>query len=98
MGSPPNARSGPRSACYEEHKALTYPRTSSRYLTTDMVEEIKPIAELVGAHAEYRKGAEYVVGLDVLPLATRRQRREGHRPPRDHPHALRAQPRENGLR
>ena len=54
---------------YEEHKALTYPRTNSRYLTTDMVEEIKPIAELVGAHAEYRMGAEYVVGLDVLPLA-----------------------------
>ncbi len=54
---------------YEEHKALTYPRTSSRYLTSDMVEEIKPIAELVGTHGEYRKGAEYVVGLDVLPLA-----------------------------
>jgi DNA topoisomerase-3 len=54
---------------YEEHKALTYPRTNSRYLTTDMVEEIKPIAELVGGHAEYRKGAEYVVALDVLPLA-----------------------------
>ncbi len=53
---------------YEEHKALTYPRTSSRYLTTDMIEEIKPIAELVGAHPEYSKGAEYVVGLDVLPL------------------------------
>jgi DNA topoisomerase-3 len=53
---------------YEEHKALTYPRTSSRYLTTDMVDEIKPIAELVGAHKEYRKGADYVVGLDVLPL------------------------------
>ncbi len=54
---------------YEEHKALTYPRTNSRYLTTDMVEEIKPIAELVGGQAEYRKGAEYVTGLDVLPLA-----------------------------
>jgi DNA topoisomerase-3 len=53
---------------YEEHKALTYPRTNSRYLTSDMAEEIKPIAELVGAHAEYSKGAEYVVGLDVLPL------------------------------
>ena len=53
---------------YEEHKALTYPSTNSRYLTTDMVEEIKPIAELVGAHPEYRKGAEYVTGLDVLPL------------------------------
>src|SRR4051794_26160391 len=54
---------------YEEHKALTYPRTSSRYLTSDMVEEIKPIAELVGKQNEYSKGAEYVTGLDVLPLA-----------------------------
>jgi DNA topoisomerase-3 len=54
---------------YEEHKALTYPRTSSRYLTTDMVEEIKPIAELVGRHGEYAKGAAYVTALDVLPLA-----------------------------
>ena len=54
---------------YEEHKALTYPRTSSRYLPSDVVEEIKPIAELVGAHPEYRRGAEYVTGLDVLPLA-----------------------------
>jgi DNA topoisomerase-3 len=54
---------------YEEHKALTYPRTNSRYLPTDMVEEIKPIAELVGQQSEYRRGAEYVVGLDVLPLA-----------------------------
>jgi DNA topoisomerase-3 len=54
---------------YEEHKALTYPRTSSRYLTTDMVEEIKPTAELVGGSSEYAKAAAYVVGLDVLPLA-----------------------------
>jgi DNA topoisomerase-3 len=53
---------------YEEHKALTYPRTNSRYLTTDMIDEIKPIAELVGHQSEYTKGAEYVVGLDVLPL------------------------------
>ncbi|HLM86497.1 MAG TPA: DNA topoisomerase 3, partial [Solirubrobacteraceae bacterium] len=54
---------------YEEHKALTYPRTNSRYLTTDMIDEIKPIAQLVGAHEEYRKGAAYVSGLDALPLA-----------------------------
>jgi DNA topoisomerase-3 len=54
---------------YEEHKALTYPRTSSRYLPSDMIDEIKPIAELVGASEQYRKGAEYVTGLDVLPLA-----------------------------
>ena len=54
---------------YEEHKALTYPRTNSRYLTTDMVEEIKPTAELVGAQKEYAKASAYVTGLDVLPLA-----------------------------
>ena len=55
--------------CYEEHKALTYPRTNSRYLPTDMVAEIKPIAELVGARPEYAKAAQYVTGLDLLPLA-----------------------------
>jgi DNA topoisomerase-3 len=54
---------------YEEHKALTYPRTNSRYLTTDMVEEIKPTAELVGGQSEYAKAATYVTSLDVLPLA-----------------------------
>jgi DNA topoisomerase-3 len=54
---------------YEEHKALTYPRTSSRYLTTDMVEEIKPTAELVGGRSEYAQAAAYVTSLDVLPLA-----------------------------
>ena len=60
---------GAAQRCYEEHKALTYPRTNSRYLPSDMVAEIKPIAELVGAEPEYRKGAEYVTGLDLLPLA-----------------------------
>ncbi|HYM45745.1 MAG TPA: DNA topoisomerase 3 [Solirubrobacteraceae bacterium] len=54
--------------CYEEHKALTYPRTNSRYLTKDMVAEIKPTAELVGARREYAQAARYVAGLDLLPL------------------------------
>ena len=53
---------------YEEHKALTYPRTNSRYLTGDMVPEIKPIAELVGHNPQYVKGAEYVLALESLPL------------------------------
>jgi DNA topoisomerase-3 len=53
---------------YEEHKALTYPRTNSRYLTSDMAAEIVPTVELLGARAEYRTAAEYVTGLDVLPL------------------------------
>ncbi len=53
---------------YEEHKALTYPRTNSRYITSDMVEEIKPIARLVGERSEYAQAAQYVLGLDLLPL------------------------------
>jgi DNA topoisomerase-3 len=53
---------------YEEHKALTYPRTNSRYLTKDMVEEIRPTAELLGGQKEYTRAAEYVTGLDALPL------------------------------
>jgi DNA topoisomerase III len=53
---------------YEEHKALTYPRTNSRFITQDMIGEIKPIAELVGDQKEYGAAAKYVLGLDVLPL------------------------------
>jgi DNA topoisomerase III len=53
---------------YEEHKALTYPRTSSRYLTKDMIAEIKPTADLLGAQKEYAQAAAYVTGLDELPL------------------------------
>src|SRR4029077_13894365 len=54
---------------YEEHKALTYPRTNSRFITRDLVGEIKPTASYLKEHREYVKGAEYVLGLDVLPLA-----------------------------
>jgi DNA topoisomerase-3 len=54
---------------YEDHKALTYPRTNSRYLTRDMIPEIKPIARLVGQQPEYAQASRYVLGLDVLPLA-----------------------------
>jgi DNA topoisomerase III len=53
---------------YEEHKALTYPRTNSRFLTGDMVAEIRPTAELVGRNAAYARGAQYVTSLEKLPL------------------------------
>jgi DNA topoisomerase-3 len=53
---------------YEEHKALTYPRTNSRYITSDMVADIKPIAELLGGQRDYAEASRYVVGLDMLPL------------------------------
>ncbi|MEI2703382.1 MAG: DNA topoisomerase 3 [Baekduia sp.] len=55
--------------CYDEHKVLTYPRTSSKYLTSDMVPELKEIAAHVGHHREYAAAAAYVTGLDVLPLS-----------------------------
>ncbi len=53
---------------YEEHKALTYPRTNSRFLTSDMIDEIKPTVELLGVHPEYAQAAAYVASLDLLPL------------------------------
>src|ERR671933_340941 len=53
---------------YEEHKAITYPRTNSRFLPSDQIAEIKPTVDLVGRNAQYRKSADYVLALDKLPL------------------------------
>jgi DNA topoisomerase-3 len=53
---------------YEERTAITYPRTNSRFITRDLIGEIKPTARHLGAHGAYAKGSEYVLGLDVLPL------------------------------
>ncbi len=53
---------------YEEHKAITYPRTNSRFLPSDQVAEIKPTAEMVGHNAQYKRAADFVVSLDKLPL------------------------------
>jgi DNA topoisomerase-3 len=55
-------------ALYERHKAITYPRTNSKFLSGDLVPEIKPTAEFVGHNGPYRKGAEYVMALESLPL------------------------------
>src|SRR3954470_10602207 len=53
---------------YEEHKAITYPRTNSRFLPSDQIAEIKPTVDLVGRNAQYRRAADYVLSLDRLPL------------------------------
>jgi DNA topoisomerase-3 len=53
---------------YEQHKAITYPRTNSRWLSGDLVAEIRPTAELVGKNPQYAKGAAYVTSLKELPL------------------------------
>jgi DNA topoisomerase-3 len=53
---------------YEERKALTYPRTSSRFLPGDMIAEIKPTADFIGRNREYTTAASYVTRLEKLPL------------------------------
>ncbi len=53
---------------YEEHKALTYPRTNSRFLTGDMVPEIKPTTENVAHNTQYEPAARFVLNLESLPL------------------------------
>jgi DNA topoisomerase III len=53
---------------YEEHKAITYPRTNSRFLTSDMIGEIKPTAAHVGRNERYAKGAAFVTRMEKLPL------------------------------
>jgi DNA topoisomerase-3 len=53
---------------YEDKKAITYPRTSSRYLSGDMVPLLKPTAETLEPIGEYAAGARYVLALDQLPL------------------------------
>jgi DNA topoisomerase-3 len=53
---------------YEAKKAITYPRTSSRYLSGDMVPQLKPTAATLQPIGDYRAAAEYVLALDQLPL------------------------------
>lgn len=53
---------------YEDHKAITYPRTNSRYLPSDQIAEIQPIAAMVGRNPDYAEGARFVCELEKLPL------------------------------
>jgi DNA topoisomerase-3 len=53
---------------YEGKKAITYPRTSSRFLSGDLVPQLKPTAATLEPIADYREAACFVVGLAELPL------------------------------
>src|SRR5438270_3397853 len=53
---------------YEGKKAITYPRTSSRFLSGDLVPQLKPTAETLVPISEYADAARYVLGLRQLPL------------------------------
>ena len=53
---------------YEGRKAITYPRTNSRFLSGDLVPELKPTAATLAPIQEYAGAARYVLGLQQLPL------------------------------
>ena len=53
---------------YEDKKAITYPRTNSRFLSGDLVPQLKPTAETLVPIPDYAKGARFVLALDQLPL------------------------------
>jgi DNA topoisomerase III len=53
---------------YEDKKAITYPRTNSRWLSGDLVSQLKPTAATLQPIAEYADAAKYVLGLQQLPL------------------------------
>src|SRR5579862_5143431 len=54
---------------YEGKKAITYPRTSSRYLSGDLVPQLKPTAETLLPIRDYAQAAQFVLNLAELPLA-----------------------------
>ena len=58
-------------ALYEEMKLITYPRTSSRYLTKDMVGTLKKRVEAAGALPELSPFAEKLLERDKLPISKR---------------------------
>ena len=49
---------------YENHKVLTYPRTDSRYITTDIVATLKDRLKAV-AFGEYRQFAENLIKSEI---------------------------------
>src|SRR5918998_1833058 len=53
---------------YEGKKAITYPRTSSRFLSGDLVPQLKPTAGTLLPIPDYAEAARYVLALDQLPL------------------------------
>ncbi|HEX3266816.1 MAG TPA: DNA topoisomerase 3 [Gaiellaceae bacterium] len=53
---------------YEDKKAITYPRTNSRWLSGDLVSQLKPTAATLQPIGEYAAAARYVLGLQQLPL------------------------------
>ncbi|HSK99113.1 MAG TPA: DNA topoisomerase III [Rubrobacteraceae bacterium] len=58
-------------ALYEEKKLITYPRTSSRYLSKDMISGLGKRVEGAGSLLELAPFAEELLGLAKLPISKR---------------------------
>jgi DNA topoisomerase III len=56
--------------CYERHKVLTYPRTNSRYISSDLVPTLPGVvARVAAADPVYEKAAAAISGISLLPTA-----------------------------
>ena len=58
-------------ALYEERKLITYPRTSSRYLSKDLVGGLKKRIKAAGALPDLAPFAEKLLGGQKLPISKR---------------------------
>ncbi|CAN5911570.1 type IA DNA topoisomerase [soil metagenome] len=58
-------------ALYEQYKLITYPRTSSRYLSKDMVGTLRKRVVATGASPELSPFAEKLLALEKLPVNKR---------------------------
>jgi DNA topoisomerase-3 len=58
-------------ALYEERKLITYPRTSSRYLSQDMVKTLKKRVEAAGSLEDLAPFAEKLLSQEKLPVNKR---------------------------
>ena len=72
-------------ALYERYKILTYPRTDSRHLTSDMAKELPKLFGALAALPDYAPFAAPL--LETPPARSRRVFDDGkvQRPPRHHP-------------
>ncbi len=69
---------------YEQKKLISYPRTDSRHLSTDVATTLPEIVRAIQGPYHDRLAP----GTGERPLGEAlRGRRQGHRPPRHHPHA-----------
>ncbi len=57
---------------YEKYKAITYPRTDSRFLTADMIPELRPLIKTIGESSEaYTVFTEHLLSQKKLQITKR---------------------------